>query len=526
MATHDSDGVIGPSALPQGYGYDAHGLWVWLSSADRTHWRYWRGSRVVNEVRVASDGGDDVEVTWVAAAATTVAEQVQGPGARSALIASVGGGSVLLEADSEVRSLAYAPHGHRDESTARTTPGFNGEWLDVASGFYLLGSGHHRPYSPRLGLFLAPDAASPFGAGGLNTLAYCAGDPVNRADPSGHFWKWIVAGVGLALGVAATVATFGAASAAVGAMAAGGLAALTKSGAAALAATTLGMLSVGVEVGAMAAGASGDQNSARVLGWIGLGLGIAGAVPAIAKTAMKGATRFARFAQRVGGRRSSAIPMGGAAGRGRATQAALPSGAGSAALSRSSSVSSSEGSWASSMFTLDSDFNTVWSRRGERRLRGLLQNRTPSVSSRASSASNASFSSWSRATSSSSSSSSSGSWVAPSSWAAHFSGASDDLAGAAPGSMWHYTPTLKAHPSPAYTTGHLQTGALSAPGRIDADAHLAVMEMMGTMVPDARLARMIRSMRRLEARLAAWRDPPPVYDRATLPGYDSLGFGG
>jgi len=92
--------------------------------------------------------------------------------------------------------------------------------------------------------------------------------------------------------------------------------------------------------------------------------------------------------------------------------------------------------------------------------------------------------------------------------------------------MWHYTPTLKAHPSPAYTTGHLQTGALSAPGRIDADAHLAVMEMMGTMVPDARLARMIRSMRRLEARLAAWRDPPPVYDRATLPGYDSLGFGG
>lgn len=34
--------------------------------------------------------------------------------------------------------------------------------------------------------FQSPDSQSPFGAGGLNCYAYCAGDPVNFSDPSGH----------------------------------------------------------------------------------------------------------------------------------------------------------------------------------------------------------------------------------------------------------------------------------------------------------------------------------------------------
>ena len=33
-----------------------------------------------------------------------------------------------------------------------------------------------------------PDAYSSFGAGGLHAYAYCVGDPVNKADPSGHLW--------------------------------------------------------------------------------------------------------------------------------------------------------------------------------------------------------------------------------------------------------------------------------------------------------------------------------------------------
>lgn len=50
---------------------------------------------------------------------------------------------------------------------------------------YLLGNGY-RAYNPALMRFNSPDNQSPFGEGGLNAYAYCAGDPVNSVDPSGH----------------------------------------------------------------------------------------------------------------------------------------------------------------------------------------------------------------------------------------------------------------------------------------------------------------------------------------------------
>jgi len=36
--------------------------------------------------------------------------------------------------------------------------------------------------------FLSADNLSPFGQGGLNSYAYCAGNPINYIDPSGKFW--------------------------------------------------------------------------------------------------------------------------------------------------------------------------------------------------------------------------------------------------------------------------------------------------------------------------------------------------
>jgi RHS repeat-associated protein len=76
--------------------------------------------------------------------------------------------------------------------------GFNGQRPDPVSGHSHLGNGY-RAYNPVLGRFTAPDSMSPFGAGGINPYAYCAGDPVNRADPSGHFS--LGQGLGMALGL-------------------------------------------------------------------------------------------------------------------------------------------------------------------------------------------------------------------------------------------------------------------------------------------------------------------------------------
>lgn len=64
--------------------------------------------------------------------------------------------------------------------------GFNGERKDVVTGCYHLGNGY-RMYNPRLMRFHASDSLSPFGQGGINSYAYCLGNPVNRRDPSGHF---------------------------------------------------------------------------------------------------------------------------------------------------------------------------------------------------------------------------------------------------------------------------------------------------------------------------------------------------
>ncbi|NNJ18092.1 RHS repeat-associated core domain-containing protein [Pseudomonas putida CSV86] len=67
----------------------------------------------------------------------------------------------------------------------KTLLGFNGELFEHTTGHCLLGNGY-RAYSPLLMIFIQPDSWSPFGAGGLNAYAYCKGDPVNAADPTGH----------------------------------------------------------------------------------------------------------------------------------------------------------------------------------------------------------------------------------------------------------------------------------------------------------------------------------------------------
>ncbi|RMV69301.1 hypothetical protein ALP05_01121 [Pseudomonas caricapapayae] len=90
-------------------------------------------------------------------------------------------------------AFAYTPYGHRHPSAGpMNLPGFTGQRVDPVTGHYLLGNGY-RAFNPVLMRFNSPDSLSPFGEGGLNAYAYCGGDPVNGADPSGHvrlfFWR-------------------------------------------------------------------------------------------------------------------------------------------------------------------------------------------------------------------------------------------------------------------------------------------------------------------------------------------------
>ncbi|WP_130930328.1 RHS repeat-associated core domain-containing protein [Pseudomonas sp. Sample_24] len=82
--------------------------------------------------------------------------------------------------------IAYSPYGHRPpENGLLSLLGFNGERPDSVTGHYHLGNGY-RQFNPVLMRFNSPDSWSPFGRGGLNAYAYCDGEPVLGADPTGH----------------------------------------------------------------------------------------------------------------------------------------------------------------------------------------------------------------------------------------------------------------------------------------------------------------------------------------------------
>jgi len=98
--------------------------------------------------------------------------------------------SVLNALDaSGTHSLAYSPYGHHPAiHRLLSVRGFNGEQPDPLTGHYHLGNGY-RQFNPVLMRFNSPDSWSPFGKGGINAYAYCGGDPANRVDPNGHWYK-------------------------------------------------------------------------------------------------------------------------------------------------------------------------------------------------------------------------------------------------------------------------------------------------------------------------------------------------
>lgn len=82
---------------------------------------------------------------------------------------------------------AYGPYGYSFVgSSLMSSLGFNGQYLSHVAGLYLLGNGY-RGYSSKLMRFSGPDSMSPFQRGGINSYAYCQGDPINLQDPSGRY---------------------------------------------------------------------------------------------------------------------------------------------------------------------------------------------------------------------------------------------------------------------------------------------------------------------------------------------------
>ena len=78
---------------------------------------------------------------------------------------------------------------------------YRGYYWDKELGLYYL---HSRYYDPAICRFISLDSIEylePRSINGLNLYAYCGNDPINRYDPSGHFWDCIFDAVFIAWGI-------------------------------------------------------------------------------------------------------------------------------------------------------------------------------------------------------------------------------------------------------------------------------------------------------------------------------------
>lgn len=240
---------------------------------------YYRGGELVNQVLVE----EDKKVRWIKNGANCMAVNND---SEITMMANGQNESLLWTVkDSDAQGELHAFGAYGQGESPDYFPAFTGERKDPISGHYHLGNGY-RSYSPILMRFTCPDTMSPFGAGGINAYAYCAGDPINLIDPSGHSATGVAglfsgglitqglgrlgAGGGIALGIigiVSSIATFGASVAAMG------VAMASLSLAVSLAAEATGIASIAI--------GSDDPEKAAKLGWASLGLGIAGAATGV-----------------------------------------------------------------------------------------------------------------------------------------------------------------------------------------------------------------------------------------------------
>jgi RHS repeat-associated protein len=145
--------------------------------------------------------------TFVRGAGQLLAEKNDESGTGGVLLACDPGQTVLAEAlpGEASNDIGYSVYGWRNPSKpAATELGFNGQLNESGTAWQMLGNGY-RAFNPALMRFNSPDNLSPFGGGGLNAYMYCAGDPVNQVDPSGHNPLGIFSGLMLMAGVGSLI---------------------------------------------------------------------------------------------------------------------------------------------------------------------------------------------------------------------------------------------------------------------------------------------------------------------------------
>ncbi|SDB37369.1 RHS repeat-associated core domain-containing protein [Pseudomonas sp. NFACC23-1] len=164
------------------YRYDALDRLVGYVPGDQS-----KGSRFYQRDRLTTEIQGSLQLQMFQSMERLLAESHNGNSQVTSLLMTDQHGSVLTAFGTR---SAYTPYGHRPKAGGLTSiMGFNGERADSITGHYLLGNGH-RAFNPRLMRFNSPDSLSPFGKGGLNSYAYCGGDPVNRSDPTGRWFGW------------------------------------------------------------------------------------------------------------------------------------------------------------------------------------------------------------------------------------------------------------------------------------------------------------------------------------------------